>query len=499
MQRGVCASGDRVSAQAGAAVLADGGSAADAVVAACLLSAVTLPTMTGLGGAGVFLVHDAGRTRVLDAFADVPGRGAAVRALPPPDVIPVHFEEVVVEFHVGPATVAVPGQVAGLWALHEHHGRLPMARLAAPAIEAARHGTRVEEGQHRAFALLAELFRRDPATWALIGDEDGTLRPGQLLCNPDLADTLEHLVAEGPKAFYEGPLAGRLQAASDGWVTREDLAAYRVAWREPLVDRYRGWTVTACGGPSLGGALVLGALAGFGEGPPLVRHPEPAEVWRLAAALARAEALRDEEYEARRHDAPWLAARIASCRTGNTVHVTAADAQGQVVGCTSTLGESSGLLVPGDGVVLNNFLGESDIAPRDRHAARGARMMTSMCPTLLERDGTVVGLGSAGSSRIRTALPQTIVNHIDRGMDLATAIAAPRIHVEAGTLYVEGHGRALADVEALLAWPDGPSRANWPLGFYFGGVQAVATGPDGFDAGADTARRGGAVAWARGG
>ena len=205
---------------------------------------------------------------------------------------------------------------------------------------------------------------------------------------------------------------------------------------------------------------------------------------------------RTHELEARRDDVAWLTERVAACRAGNTVHITAADGEGSVVGCTSTLGESAGLVVPGTGVALNNFLGEPDIAPRDRRAAIGHRMMTSMCPVLFQRDGATLGVGSAGSSRIRSAVPQVVVNRVDRGMDLATAIAAPRVHVEDGMLYVEGHGRLRAEVEALLGWPGGASRANWPLGFYFGGAQAVSFDGHGFDGGADVARRGCAVAFA---
>ncbi|MGE0193649.1 MAG: gamma-glutamyltransferase [Planctomycetota bacterium] len=493
---GVCASGDEASAEAGAAVLAEGGTASDAVIAATLVAAVTLPTMTGLGGAALFLVHAGGSTEVLDAFADVPGRGRRAAARAGPEVVTVPFEEVEVDFEVGPASVAVPGLGPGLLALHERHGRLPLARLAAPAIHMARHGSDVGEGHHRAFALLAEIFRRTPEAWSLVGDEDGPYRPGQRRANAALADTLEALVHEGIAWLRDGDLARGIVDASDGHVTTDDLAGYRVAWRAPLVGSYRGGTVTVPAGPSVAGAQVLAALAAFERSPPLARHPEPRAVWELADALALAERLRSEELEARRDDIAWLTARIATCRAGNTVHITAADAEGSVVGCTSTLGESAGLVVPGTGVALNNFLGEPDIAPRDRAASVGRRMITSMCPTLVERDGVKLGVGSAGSSRIRSAVPNVVVNRMDRGMDLATAIAAPRVHVEDGMLYVEGHGRARAEVEALLAWPGGPARANWPLGFYFGGAQAVSFEAQGFDGGADVARRGCAVAFA---
>ncbi|MCA9315344.1 MAG: gamma-glutamyltransferase [Planctomycetes bacterium] len=493
---GVCASGDEASAAAGAAVLAEGGTASDAVIAATLVAAVTLPTMTGLGGAALFLVHAGGTTEVLDAFSDVPGRGADAQAVTPPEIVTVPFEEVEVDFEVGPASIAVPGLGAGLLALHERHGRLPLARLAEPAIHAARQGSDVGEGHHRAFALLAEIFRRTPEAWSLVGDEDGPFRPGQRRANVALADTLEALVAEGVAFLRDGDLARGMVAASEGHLTADDLASYRVAWRAPLVGSYRGGTVTAPAGPSVAGAQVLAALAAFERSPPLARHPEPEAVWGLVDALAAAERLRTHELEARRDDVAWLTERVAACRAGNTVHITAADGEGSVVGCTSTLGESAGLVVPGTGVALNNFLGEPDIAPRDRRAAIGHRMMTSMCPVLFQRDGATLGVGSAGSSRIRSAVPQVVVNRVDRGMDLATAIAAPRVHVEDGMLYVEGHGRLRAEVEALLGWPGGASRANWPLGFYFGGAQAVSFDGHGFDGGADVARRGCAVAFA---
>ncbi len=497
---GVCAAGDVAGAKAGADVLAEGGTAADAVIAAVLAAAVTLPTMTGLGGGAVFLVHDESGTRVLDAFADVPGRGAS--DLDPPAAIPVTlpFGDIGVTYFFGPGTVAVPGLVSGLFALHERCGRLPFARLACPAAELARHGCDVGEAHERMFAMVAPFYAGDPACFALIGDEGGTFVAGRRRSNPPLADTIGALALEGERFVRDGPYAQDLIDATEGLVTRDDLAAYRVAWREPIRETYRGRTVIAPAAPSIAGVQTLAALAAFERGGPLSPEPSPSDVWRLAEALQRAERLRDATFDVRREDATFLRACIAACRGGSTVHVVAADREGRVVGCTSSLGEGSGVVVPGTGVLLNNFLGEPDIAPADRRAARGTRMMTSMSPTLVVHraadGGGVVGLGAAGSSRIRSAIPQVVLNHLDRGLDLAAAIAAPRIHVEDGTLHVEGHGRTEGEIEALLAWPGGNSLANRPLSFFFGGVQAVSFDGRSFDAGADVARRGGAVAFA---
>lgn len=470
-------------------MLYDGGNAVDAAVAAALTACVTLPTMTGLAGAGLATVRVAGETHALDFFANVPGLGGCPPGPRTPTEVMVTFEGLPLPFHIGPSTIAVPGTVAGLWALHERFGTLPMSAVAAPAIEAARGGFVATTAQSRAFRLLADIFRRDPDAWATVANGDETVMPGESLRNPALADVLDALVADGARAFYEGPIAASLMDASQGWLRSQDLVAYAAHWRVPLRSSYRDWTLHMPGAPCVTSGMTIASFADLAQGPP-IRRSMGADDWRrMADAMAVGEAIRTSDYEQHLFDDGYLESLVAGCPGGSTMQVSAGDADGNLVSYTTSLGESAGIAARGTGIVLNNFLGEDDILPADASDAVGQRMMTSMCPTIATCGANGLALGAAGSSRIRTAILQTLVHRIDRHRTLEDAVHAPRIHMEQGTLYVEGFGRPRDEVNALLAL-ELISKSTQGPGFYFGGVQAVEVGPRGVDAAADTARRG---------
>jgi gamma-glutamyltranspeptidase/glutathione hydrolase len=492
MPRGACASGDPSSAQAGADVLAAGGNAVDAAVAAALMASFSVPTMTGLGGGALATLRVEGRVLVLDGFANLPGLGAEGRARREPDRVTVDFEDVRQPFLVGPSTVAVPGVVALLWEAHRRFGRMPLREVAAASVRAAREGAPVGDGQYRAAALLEEIFRREEAAWRLIGDEEGLHPVGHRMVNPALADTLELLVEEGERAFYEGEVAAAIVRATEGLVTREDLRAYRCQERGPLVRAWGDRLVHAPGAPSLTGPLLLVALGDLEAGGPLARPFGPQEWGRIAEAIRRSGAVRTPEFEARLFEEGYLEDVVATCPGGSTLHCSTIDAGGTAMSTTLTIGECAGTMAGRFGFMLNNFLGEPDILPPGTPWRPGRRMMTSMGPSLV-RDGAGrwLAIGSAGSARIRSAILHVLVR-IAAGERLQEAIGRPRLHVEGETLYVEGHGRTRAEVEALR--PYAPRLvATWAAAFYFGGVQAVAEVDGGFDAGADVVRRGSAA------
>lgn len=494
MPYGACASGDPHSALAGRSALLEGGNAVDAAVAAGLMGGFSMPTMTGLGGGGLMTLLVDGEVRVLDFFSNVPGRGRGEVPRPAPDEVQVPFEDVLETFHVGAPTVGVPGVVAGLWEVHRRFGRLPMKDLAFLVVEAARNGVEVTDAQYRGFTLLQGIWRRSPEAWAMVGDEEDIRQVGETMRNPDLATSLERLVEEGPRLFYEGDLAAGLVEVTDGLVTAEDLASYEAVWRPPLEGPFRDATVYMPGVPCLSGGMLFVALSELDRGPPIPRKLSPVDWGRIANALRCGEELRTEEYEQRLFDQGWLESLVATARSGNTLHCSTMDADGNAVSYTSSMGEGAAVVIPGAGIALNNFLGEPDIVPRGEAGAVGRRMMTSMCPTLVRRgDGRWLAIGSAGSDRIRSAILQVLVRVLDGGRGLQGAIGRPRIHTRGDTLYVEGYGRTPEQVEALRPFAK-EVVATWAPGFFFGGVQAVGRAPDGgFEAGADTVRRGAAA------
>ncbi len=490
MNRGACASGDAASARHGADVLAAGGNAVDAAVAAGLMASLTLPTMTSLAGGGVMTLRMGDDVIVLDHFASLPGHGRDVISPWEPDVVIVPFEGVRLPFLVGPLTIATPGQLAGFFRVHERYGSVPMKELAAPVIQAAREGVEVTEGHEKAFGLLEPVFRRSPGGWALIGKGDQVLEEGDRLHNEDLADTLEAIVTEGVDLFYRGEIAQRIAACSDGVITLEDLARYEPVYHTPLRSTYRDWNVFAPAMPSLTGAQVLAALAFLETRDRLPPVDDPAFWGEIATALRVSAAIRTEEYEARIFEEGYLDAVLAMCPGGSTMQCSTIDADGNVVSFTTTVGEGAGFVIPGTGIMLNNFLGEEDIFKPSEHHAPGDRMRTSMAPTILrDRKGRWGALGASGSARIRSAILQTIVQIIDSGMTLEQAVKHPRIHTEGDTIYIEAHGRTPPEAAALEQFGD-EVVYTYEAGFFFGGVQAVSQTEGGFNAGADTERRG---------
>ncbi len=490
MTHGAVASGDIHSTEAGAAMLRAGGNAVDAAVASGLVACVTLPTMTGLGGGGIMTLLVDGRVTVCDLFSNVPGLGLNTKRERELDVVTVSFEGIDVDFRVRAPSIAVPGTVAGLWEIHMRHGRLPLAEVAAPAIQAARRGYEVTGAQRKAFLLLHEIFRMSPDTWSLMSTGDDVADVGETLRNPDLADTIQCLVEEGPAPFYEGDIARAIVDVSEGWVTPQDLASYTPIFREPVEGSYRRWSLHLPAMPSVTGGMILSALRALEAGGALPRPLDVAAWGRLADAMSHAEAVRTDEYERRLFEDGFVQSLVAGTPGGNTMHISTADEDGTFVSYTTTVGESAGLVAPGTGVAMNNFLGEEDILPVGGLRAAGRRMMTSMCPVILH-DGRKrrIALGSAGSARIKTAILQLVVHLIDGGLPPDEAVKLPRIHVEADTLYVEGYGRTDAQVGALSHLRR-KVETTWECGFFFGGAQVAERNGTQFLVGADEERRG---------
>ncbi|TWF80147.1 gamma-glutamyltransferase [Pseudonocardia hierapolitana] len=462
------AAGHPASAAAGAAALRAGGNAVDAAVAAVLTSFVAEPLLTGLGAGGYMLVAPPGqRPLLLDFFVETPGRGADARPAPMTDVL-VTFEGTTQVFQIGASSCATYGVPAGVAAAAEQFGRMPLAELTAPAARLARTGVRVNAMQAYVFELLVDVVGSTPEAAARFTVDGRPPREGELLRDPELADALDRLGAEGAAPFYTGDIgcavADRV-CAGGGVLTRADLEAYRVVRRNPLCVTYGGRQVFTNPPPSAGGSRLVGALAHLET----TGHAPDAP--GIAAAL---------EAGVRNGPAPGDA-------LGSTTHTSVLDAEGWACSVTCSNGTGSGVTVPGTGVHLNNMLGEHDLFVPD---GVGERLSSAMAPTVVRRDGTTeLVLGSAGSSRIRSALLQVLVNVLDRGDSPQRAVDAPRIHVERGTAYAEPGIDAVA-LEAA-AYP--VTRFAAP-NLFFGGCQAVRRDPatGALDGGAD-ARRCGAV------
>ena len=448
--RGAIAAGHPSTAAAGAQVLASGGNAVDAAVAAVLAAFVAEGPLTGPAGGGFILVADPGREPVLyDAFFAAPtGSYGEVE-----DVVVDFGDASTQTFRVGPGTAAVPGLVAGLEHVHRAHGRHAWEALVQPAVDLAREGVDVNEAQAFLHTILAAILQREKAGRRIYG------RPGRVVTD-ELVPALEALRDRGAAAVPEllPDLAG-------------DLAAYRVAPKAPLRVDFVGHDVVTTPAPSKGGTVVAGALAEL-EARGLGGPPGTAEAAsRLVAALVAG------------YGGPAPRAPL----TGTT-HVSVVDADGTAVGISSTLGSGSGAFR--HGFQLNNMLGELDVIGHEP-IPPGERLASMMAPTLVlaGRRPRVV-LGSAGSVRLAGAIVQVIASVVGHGLGVVDAIDRPRLHAEGEGVHLEG-GWA-PDVGDRLE-EEGQPVVRWAgRNLFFGGVSAVELRDGRELAAAGDPRRGGA-------
>ncbi|MGI8594951.1 MAG: gamma-glutamyltransferase family protein [Solirubrobacteraceae bacterium] len=495
MGKGVVAAGHPLTAEAGADALREGGNAVDAAIAAMLASCVAEPMLTGLGAGGYMLVSPPGGSDpvLLDFFVEAPGRGADPGALGELEPIEVSFGDANQVFNIGPASVGAYGTIAGADEAARRFGSMPLSRLAAPAARMAREGVRVNAQQAYVLHILDPIARSTPEAAAVFAPGGRLLREGETLRDPALADALERLGEEGAAPFY----AGEVAAAVVSWVgerggalTLEDLRAYEVAARDPVKALYSGREVLLNPPPSAGGILIAYALSRLEDsaGPPtpcrLVEVMEAAQAQRTPDFLR---GLAEEGFLER-----FLAQAARRAGLGSTTHISVLDEDGWACGVTCSNGSCSGVVVPGTGLHLNNMMGEQDLNPLGFHGHEpGRRMPSMMAPTVVLRDGRAeLVLGSGGSNRIRSAILQTIVNVLDRGMDAPAAVQAPRLHFEDGIVYVEP-GIDTAGIE-----DGGYQVASFSApNLFFGGVHAVERIPaTGTLSGGGDPRRGGAIA-----
>jgi gamma-glutamyltranspeptidase / glutathione hydrolase len=474
-------------------------------------AAVAESPLTGPGAGGFLLARDpAGAVTMLDFFVAVPGLGPRGRRLDPRELaaFTVPFGGADQVFHIGPASVAVPGMIPGLGEAVARLGRLPLAEIVEPAARIADEGVVLTRQAAYLHEILAEMLTLTPAAAAVYAPGGRLLGEGDRLRNPDLADTLRHLGVAGPVSARDGALAGALVghlAETGGLVTAEDLRDYRVVERTPLRVRYRDAELLTNPPPSSGGALIATALREIEEAPPPASDAEHYLVLARAGAVANAlrgggfaSDLEDEECMerlwARRAELGGRAGPPADRKpTGSTTHASAIDGDGGMASLSSSNGSASGVMVPGTGFLLNNMLGEQDLNPAGfGRLDPGARMTSMMAPTLVLRGGEpLAALGSAGSNRLRSAILATVVSMLDGGLGAAEAVRRPRVHPEGGGLDVEA-GVPEEAVAALLS--DGQDLRRWgAVNLFFGGVSVAALGPRGLE-GAGDPRRGGAAA-----
>lgn len=526
--RGVVAAGDPQTAAVGATMLQQGGNAVDAAVAAAFASFIAEIGVVHLGGSGIAQLYDprTGLARVYDFFSVMPGLGAKPVTLDF-EKVGIDFGSATQEFYLGRASVAVPGNIAGLCQMAADYGRLPLPILLEPAIRLARDGHSLALFQANTCQLLAPLYTHTHGIRQIFSPNGHVIQPGEHLFVPHLAETLTALAHEGATYARSGALAQALladQEANGGLLTAADLQQYTVRQIAPRRVTYRDYEILLPPPSSAGGVLTaftLKLLCGL-ELTPLT-HGSAAHLqllYEVMAATTRARAVwerlsetepveralaqfladslvqqyNDEVRQAlnRRQPSP---VQVENGRHNNTSHLSVIDEDGLAVSLTTTAGESAGYVVPGTGYIPNNMLGEEDLHPKGFHTRpAGQPIPTMMTPTIILQNGRPrLVVGSGGSIRIRSAILQTLSNLLDYRMGLNEAVNAPRVHLEGGVLQCEaGYDPQAVDELEVMGY-----RVNrWSArSIYFGGAHSVACDEDGRLVAAGDDRRGGATAY----
>lgn len=467
-EHGVVSSASQAASAAGVAVLQQGGNAVDAAVATALALAVTWPSAGNLAGGGFMLIRLANGTATFidyretapavafrESYLDSTGRYVPQSSL------------------YGPRAAGVPGTVPGLAYAFKHYGsgRVTWAQLVEPARRLAAEGYAITPNWLRPVRADSVTMARDPETRRIYLQDGRPWHPGDIFRQPELAATLARLARTGPAEFATGPTARRIADTCRGWITLKDLQAYKVVERAPLRGTYRDCEVLTAPPPSSGGFTLLNELGmleaydlrALGRGTAITDHLM-VEVMRRAYA-DRAEfagdpafteipaaALASVRYASHRMVDIDPARATPSARVSHgdplpyepteTTHFSVVDAAGNVVANTYTLNGWFGakVTVPGTGLLLNNEMDDFSANPgqgnlyglvqSERNAVgAGRRPASSMTPTIVLRNHQpLLALGSRGGSTITNVVLQVILNVLDFGLDLQSAVDAPRIH-----------------------------------------------------------------------
>ena len=488
-------------ADAAEEICALGGNAVDCAIAAAMYSINTEPGVCALAGSAYVTIWPPGGDPItIDGNVAIPGMGLPTEASPNAESVYMEYGGGI-ETVIGVASVAVPGTPAALHLAAEQFGRIGWHDLLGPVIRATRDGFPLSAACHYYLNYSGDIiFGHSEDGHGALHNEDGELvQVRSRIVVPHLADGLAALAEGGSRVFYEGDI-GRLIADHvqdrGGFLTMEDLKNYEPLVRDSLVVDVGDWKIATNPPPAVGGAVLAAMLLAFDNHP--VSQWDHESLQFLLQVQQTALSYRKRELDLS-DDVPQDAVRLLELArsgellsrwsSGSTVHTSAVDDKGLACAITASSGYGSGEMPAGTGLWLNNCLGEIELNPKGFEAGPpGVRLPSNMAPSVARSGRQVLAMGSPGADRITTALQQFLINYIQLGLELADAVAHPRLHLE-----IDGSAMNIA-VEPGLDLPDtGITVTQYPeIGMYFGGVVAAAHDSDrGFSVAADPRREGG--------
>ena len=417
MTKGVVASGSIDTSKAGEFALNLGGNAVDAIIAAQLAAHVCEPMLTGFGGSGIATIKFGNEQYCLDFFTVMPDWSTDWN-IQQMDTVALNFGSTSQSFHMGRSSISLPTMPNGLFALHKRHGTLPLNVLAKPAQMLITNGFKVTKSSEYILQLLHPIYSNS-STMTKWYTDNGTPKTAGMLCRcPEMLEDLESFIEHGDALFVQEKYLDSLSKTlhNSKMNVKTSFEKYSVNENPGTTKVFKDSKITMlCPRmPSRGSELLMYILN---------KHPFPASnpselkdfVHTIHEAYTQTESIVDDYYDA---------------KTGFTTHVSAVDKYGNAVSLTTSLGESAGMVAKDTGIILNNFLGESDVAHPSATSKIGSRLQTMCTPTILWNEmGDVISIGTGGSGRIPTILSQVIQSILaNPNESWNDRLRRPRIH-----------------------------------------------------------------------
>ncbi len=467
-RKAVVASANWMASDVGRDVLLAGGNAIDAAIATGFALAVTHPQAGNIGGGGFMVIRfPDGRATTIDFRETAPATAGSAMFLDKDGAYSAKIH------HSSHQAVGVPGTVAGLYLAHQEYGSLPWSRLLQPSIDLAQSGFKISKRLAKSLqSALKGRFKNYPTSVATFSKNGTPYEAGDLLRQRDLAKTLKRIQEQGQDGFYKGETAHLItkeMAANHGLISQEDLSSYRAKERKPIRGTYKNYDIIGMPPPSSGGCCIvemLNILEGFDLSS--YGHNSPTYIHLLAEAMRlafrdRAAHLGDADFNSipinyltskdyakkLQQSMPLTHAGISKpsditqpFESDETTHFSIVDEDGLAVSVTYTLEYSygSGIVVPGAGFILNNEMGDFNAKPgltdsrgligtAPNLAAPRKRMLSSMSPTIIAKDGELIAvLGSPGGRTIINTVLQVALNIMEFNMSIKEAVGKPRFH-----------------------------------------------------------------------
>lgn len=392
------------------------------------------------------------------------------------------------EFQIGRGSTGVPGAIAGVFAMHDDFGTIPMRELVQPAIHAAKNGIQVVPFQQMDFRLLEPILKIEEKGRELFFKNEKLVEVGEQVYMPALADFLDYLSRAGKNAFYKGEIAQKIAAdyeAQGGFLTLEDFEDYKILTKKPLKFSYRDYSILTNPAPAYGGLLIEKAMQLIeketikGE---LFSFEHLSQLQKIFEQMEKYSKNPNELFAANRNI-------ISHSERGNTTHFSIVDKDGNAVALTASNGEGCGYFVENTDIQLNNMLGEAALLPAGFHSwLPDTRLPSMMSPTIVldEMEDLFMVTGSSGAGRIAPAIAQTLHYVLDGKMPIEKAVNAPRMHVAHGELNLEPNWATISNPndfeQKIRLWEQ--------QSLFFGGVNAITCVDGDLQAGADQRRDG---------